>query len=274
MNINREFSYSDTLRIAAMESTTGLSRKSRERKNYEDSFFGTKSFEDAMYLAENGWPEGLEKLAGKLSVLSSRLMGDGTRRKLHYDVRGRGVDVGRYLAGRPDCFKNLRRVHETETGNQVELVVALGALGSVSYERILWRGAAILLLTEVLEASGYFTTITGVATVESHSGSYWEASIGLKSASNYMEKDRLAFVLAHASFARRILFGVKEMEPVNVVRAFDFYDRYSRSVPPRMVPSSSQLIVPTPDEMDVYGENSAIQWVIASLAKFGVEAGV
>lgn len=175
-------------------------------------FYGTKSFGDAVALYEKGWDEGAAQAAEIRASLDGFVQEAvaAKGREYAYDVAaGEWLDVGRYLGGEPECF-GVTQVGESLATPVVRLVVNLAASGSVSKKSLLQRGAAALAAVDILESCGKRVELTVGFGSRGHSIPKLEIGVVAKSAGQPAEPDRLAYLLCHASFLRRIIFSVME----------------------------------------------------------------
>lgn len=208
-------SYADFLDRAADEKAVRYMEDSRSLRNSE--WKGPTTFCGAMYLARDGWPEGLA-LIERHKANFDRILGERVRRPvLAHDVAGFAPDVGAFLAGEPESMFSRETVETVGIGRILRIVVNRSVSCGISSERIMERGAFICAAVDALESAGYSCELSCVATC-SESGGHCETehdfivSIPVKSAGEPLELDRAAFALAHTAFFRRLVFSVMETD--------------------------------------------------------------
>ena len=128
--------------------------QSRER-----SFVGRKldSWDDAYEAAHTEWAEGIEiveRFVKELEDVSIPELRSHKRRVKFNEDDGDELDYDKLLAGNMQFWRKSER--EASTGStEVTIFVDCGANASVSSRDILWRGAAGIALTKILEEKGY-----------------------------------------------------------------------------------------------------------------------
>lgn len=186
------------------------SQESHDKDQY--GFYGTKTFGDAVAIYEKGWDEGASKAAEIRASLDGFVQEAvaAKGREYAYDVAaGEWLDVGRFLGGEPECF-GVTQVGESLAAPVVRLVVNLAASGAVSEKSLFQRGAAALAAVDILEACGKRVELTVGFGSRGYNIPKLEIGVLAKAAGQPAEPDRLAFLLCHASFLRRIVFSVME----------------------------------------------------------------
>lgn len=214
--------YSDFIDTVEAGDITAWKRKfygalSRERTS-DDGWHGTKTFEEAIDLARNGWPEGLKKLT------------DTHAKYEHYrktekipdsvaDIVGAYPIVPLFCAGDPAHMAVVENDKRTKQ-KVISFVVDCAANGDVDREVFINRGAAILSVITELELLGYscdlVVTRSSASTCESKV--LMRSYIPLKTAGFYTEPDRIAFALLNPAFFRRLAFGCQEMLPEDMLK--------------------------------------------------------
>lgn len=117
---------------------------------------GFESLADVMTSVRTAWPEGLAILDRMLEDLRHAALPTpkSRKRKMRWSSEsGDELDLDRLRAGQ-DYWRTTRR--EMQTGpSTMTVLVDVGANCNVAAEDILWRGAAAVALTQILEAAGY-----------------------------------------------------------------------------------------------------------------------
>jgi len=191
--------------------------------NYRGDYKWTlgKTFLQARKMATEGWPEGREKMAGKMSdaLASHELMEE--REDWTNDHWGFAPNVDAYLAGHPRHMLRPETV-EQPTERVVRLRVNLACSATVNGEQKATWGTAVAFLVDQLENCGKQVEVTacylinGVAQLEGmpkyqRDGAYLN-TIVIKAAGEPLDLDRLAFMVAHPAAHRRLLFKLRESE--------------------------------------------------------------
>jgi hypothetical protein len=193
--------------VVPSQQDSSSSRSTTVDKNWA----GTKNFEDAKKLAVAGWAEGAaEALSLRASIDAAvREIVCARQAAYTYDLTGDSVDVGRFLSGEPECFVTQTDNGESSNGKVVRLVANLAASGSVSSKSLFARGAVILAAVDIIEACGHRVELH-IAHGSSNSHETFQQFALIKSASQPLDVDRLAFCLCHAACLRRLAFSVME----------------------------------------------------------------
>jgi hypothetical protein len=172
-------------------------------------FTGHASFDDALKFVETGWADGhKEVVKGMSGMIEQRgyLEGD----ELNPGMSGSVVDVAAFIEGRPDCYLDFEEIEDSRP--VLKVGVQFSAQGGYSSQCFTNRGSAMLSLVEILEASGIPVELWGYANTErlKNRDKKQRIDILLKSSSEPIDVDKIAFVLAHAAFYRQLGFGVKQ----------------------------------------------------------------
>ena len=173
----------------------------RESVTGTQSFTASKSIEEAYGLAENGWPEGLEKIAQRMGMQPS--FGRG-RVRLH-DVAGDLPDIGAFLAGSP--LSMTRRIAALTTRQPVlDLVVNVAFYCGTTTDAMMNYGAAVAGMVDELEGMGFSLNLQ-VSCVALVGSSTLGTVLTIKRAGEPLEMGRLVFFMAHPSYFRRFVFA-------------------------------------------------------------------
>lgn len=177
----------------------------------QDRFYGTKTVEEAEGLLAKGWPDGAARIArlrDKLNVVVREAAASRVRDTV-WGVEGEWCDVGRIALGEPECCARVDSEGDGETGRVVTLRYNRSVSCAVSTEAIEARGVAVLAAIDLIEASGVRCEVI-VSFASRGQGPNLEANVIAKTADAPVDLDRLAFVLTHPSFFRRIGFAFLE----------------------------------------------------------------
>ena len=185
--------------------------------------YGTDTFDEAVKLALNGWPEGRENIKNITQKISHVLASKIVRPQARYSETGEEVDVPRFVSGDPEHFIDYPMSVCNGHGNIVRVGVSLSTSGDVEAQYIHNRGAAIVALIDALETVGYRVELDFM-NASKNGSAYYDVMVPIKQADQPCELDRIAFVFAHAANQRRIGFSVNETDTKEVVKKFGFYN--------------------------------------------------
>lgn len=174
--------------------TEMLEKAAEARKNgrlLRDGILGSKDFVGRKFrdwaaveaAALEPWPEGLDIVQEMLFELrNSANLPTPTcvRRRARWADDGDELDNDRLRSGQ-EAWRTMRR--ESQRGpTTVTVLVNVSANGSVKADDILWRGAAAIVLTDLLEQAGYRVVLIGCDTGRGafEDGSDWFGSVRLK----------------------------------------------------------------------------------------------
>ena len=227
---------------------------------------GTCSFEETQRLATAGWPEGLARVRTLADSLVLQMFDQVQRRVLTTSVVGGAVNVGRFLAGRPDCFNVWTPdVVASGRGPIVRVVYNTGASAAISAERMFTRGSAAVALIDLLERSGRRVEVSLASRVTGKQDKRFVAiTCVVKRADDPVNLSNLAFALCNASTHRRLMWGVRETFPASVVNRFGFKDSKGSYGTPVDLPEDQQG--------DLYfAKGNAEQWASPATAEAWVK---
>lgn len=218
-------------------------RASREQGKEE--WAGTSSFEEAVALARAGWPQGvvkLDQIADHYHKMSKWTV-DKTR---HLDVAGTYPIVPVYLGGDPSCMINDGDLQRGIKPVQ-HIMVNRGYSWLTTNERIFNFGAALMVCIDQMETLGVrveldvCTANLGDLFGPVSERPVWATITTIKKAQEYVEKNRLAFALAHPAYSRRLKYSLLEQIP-NYEEPFHWGYGKPIPLPPDLVPPQAVYI--------------------------------
>ncbi len=218
--IRRTFTYGEFIEMANSPVDSKLGRMSQ--LGSEHVTVGTDSYQEAHELAEQGWPEGVEKI----KVIVERIF-ETTRKALEeqgirYALDGGAyVDVGRYCSGEPECFGVFDTVEKIRPIFKLE--VCTNMAGNWGEKQIQNRGAAVLGMIDAVESVGYSAEVDLIVGSEQRKNTLIY-KIRVKNAGEPLDMDRLAFCLMHPAFNRRISWSAREHEDDATRKAFRYHE--------------------------------------------------
>lgn len=263
--------------VAAARAPATIADTYRSSRVGTEKFTGTASFDEAVKLARTGWSGGSKTIESMRASIEELLRGSIPIPEVQYAVRGRKINMGRYLSGQPDCFVQMvdkGKMREASRPSIVTIVVAAACSGSVSADTILRRGAAMVVLIDTLERHRIrcHVKMADVRTTSLNAGraEMLEYVTTIKEPGDYVSLDKLAFWFAHPSALRRLMLSVSETEPDGVRRKFGL----GRDMGRYGIPGSAT------DQGDIYLDRilSATDWsedlTFAWLKKTLIEQGI
>jgi hypothetical protein len=175
-------------------------------------FYGA-TFDEAVRLSSDGWDEGARRAAEVRATLDGYVeqFAQAKAGQYGYDVAaGEWLDVGRYLGGEPECFGVRLDDGESLNSPVIRLAANVSASSAVSHKSLFSRGAVILAAIDVLESVGKRVELTVCFGSQGYGVDPLEVSVLAKAANQPVEPDRLAYLLCHPAYLRRILFCAME----------------------------------------------------------------
>jgi hypothetical protein len=127
-----------------------------------------------------------------------------------YEVSGDFLDVPAFIADEPEQWIVGEPILKP-AGRIIRLSVEIGGLGDVPAEAMANRGQAIIALVNSLEMAGHSVEITIVRAFTNRHGHSYRFLIPIKHAGSGIDTNRLQFIIGHAGFYRRCLFGFGEL---------------------------------------------------------------
>ena len=196
--------------------------KTESSKDGDYAFCKTNSYKEAEELLTKGWSEPLEKL--KKGVADYKLTSHRNRTTTKYDVAGFQASVPRAIIGVPDSMINTTIVRQKVKA--ITLVYDGGANAGVKTDRYIKNGIKMLNIVNNLESRGIKVSLDlcfGAVRDEALT-----LRIKAKDFKDSLDIKKLAFVIAHPSMLRRIIFRWIERHPQMADKGFPW--GYGRSL--------------------------------------------
>lgn len=186
----------------------------RDESGNDDPWSGTATFDGAMALAYNGWPEG-RKFLTTIEHDTVALPNTVTiTQKRSFDVVGGYPEIGLALSGDPE---HMVTIEPTPVRSPIlHIGVELFKEGQTPAHQIMQYGGIIVSYIDALEAAGWCCELTlslNKKTMTPRAPVPWHASVILKQAEETPDKDRILFALANPAMSRRLFFRVLETFP-------------------------------------------------------------
>jgi hypothetical protein len=167
--------------------------------NWYGDLNGFEALDD---LLTNGWSAGAKRLAEMTEKLAASMPRPANvRRKMRWADDGDEIDVQRVYSGHLDRSWRAMARRKKVQSRQVSIVTAYGGSCIESAEALFWRGAAALVLTDLLEEAGYRVQVRAIYGARSSAGT----NISMVRVKEYDEPahpDMMAVALCHAGFFR------------------------------------------------------------------------
>lgn len=244
----------------AQQRASGMSGASLDESRTE--WYGTKTMQEAIELARFGWEEGRRKLLRQVGrVVVDELVGRRFVMDPVLDYSGDEVDIDNFLLGRPDHMIEYPLRYDA-SGKQATAFMNCSVSHRVSAERIMQRGAAVLVAIEALRAEGYSLGLTMTQAV-SEDNTMVEYHVPVIHPGDFLDIDTVAFCTAHPSFLRRLIFSLNEHESTELRRRMGFYAGGRYGIPTEVgseLPPHS-FVIKQGEGLDLYGDATVQQFV-------------
>lgn len=189
--------------------------KSIEQNKKRTEFAGTKTFNEAMGMLENGWYEEAKKIEKELSI-EKRNVFEKDEVKFIQSVAGFHPIVPSYLMGLPNSMVSSKIVAKKQKVVTLNLSISFSAI--VSAKEIEDVCIKALRIVKSIESKGYrvnFNVFFAAKETDYTTGHMRYAAIKLKvkNANERLNISKVCFPVVHPSMLRRIFFRVVETSP-------------------------------------------------------------
>lgn len=200
-------------------------------KNYKYS--RTCTFQDAMDLARYGWAEGVSKIQQfeKLDLPTHETFMQNYDIQTAYSVAGGSVNIGRYLAGMPDCMRHMRTSNHHALPSRVQKIIIISnTAGRVLADEILKYGYKIYQIIDALEMANIQTDITLAYAAKNYNTEqisdycFYETYIKIKRAEDVLYPEKILFCVAHPAMFRRLVLSENERNSFAIRMKYRFYE--------------------------------------------------
>lgn len=142
-----------------------------------------------------------------------------------WDVAGSEVDMGRFLAGEPECMIESLPYKVARQGRAVRVVVPSCYASQVPTETVRQRGAAVVALCMILARAQHPVEVWADYANHGTGGrNRYAFAVRVQHANEPLDEGRLMFALAHETANRRLCFSVKEQQSAAVRNDFRISD--------------------------------------------------
>jgi hypothetical protein len=220
----------------------------------------TATFDEAIRLARYGWPEGRERLVAGMATAATMLPAIAPARYL--DVGGAYPIVPLACAGDP---MNMINLGDTNAAARpiVRIIANCGRLMNVPTSYIENWGIALLSHIDRLEQTGFSVELTLANKSESSraSSTTYSCRVIAKRAGEPLELDRLAFMLAHPAYLRRLNFVLRTHFD-DLRYSFGDGMGHTTSIPRSEIERGQIYIAHAEEENDALADlRSALDWI-------------
>jgi hypothetical protein len=228
---------------------------------------GNVTYLQAAKLARQGWSEHRDIVDRYVEHVENQVDLDlfSTSFQATYAVAGAEVDMGRFLAGEPECMIESTPLRIARKGRAVRLVIPFGYRGVVEPAQAVRRGAAVVALADMLAKAQHPVEIWATRSQQfgGEGPTQYHANILVQSANDPLDIDRLLFVFAHPGAYRRIGFAT--------LNGYAGITSQGGQVPPKPEDLGEMVenthIFPVLEADQDWSEAAAVQWVEAQLAE-------
>lgn len=235
---------------------------------------GTPNIDEAKRLFIEGWPQGVVEMRGMVEDIERVLLDKIPRPTTHRDVYGSDVDISAYMEGDPECMVDWRIEPQTDQG--IRIIVNGTFSAGISQRKIKARGAAIVAFLHALQMVDIPAELWGYWAVNNYDDAKHEVWVRISRPGYEIDIERVAFLLAHPSMLRRIVFAAWEREDQATRDRFGFRkDRgyghvHNLGEDER---SDGDLYLPGMIFSDKRWDSaeSSVEWILEELGKHGVE---
>lgn len=212
--------------IAQAQTTTKENRASSHGRGRTD-WYGTSSCKQAMDLVRGGW-DARPDLSKLSSDISSGASAEVATQATEHQVQGAYVDVGAYLEGVPECMVAFVDQHEPKVVRVAFNIATSARMSTMAFEN---RGAVTLAICEKLQMAGYSVEIVAYQSVKCGLNQHTISWV-VKSSTQPLDEDSLAFWCCHPSALRRIHFLYCESMEQDVQKAMGYgaWGSYGRPI--------------------------------------------
>jgi len=273
MNHTVHYSWSEYTALAQQSKKSG---KALER----DRDWAGCTFAQAVKMATvEGYASKVTEAENIAGAVSTNVLTDVLQETFQatWDVAGAEVDMGRFLAGAPECMVESQPIKIARAGRAVRIAVPVGYSSSVPAEQILRRGACVVALALVLQQMKHPLEIwAGFCT--DRSGYHYAQMAQVQRADEPFDIGRVMYALAHPSMLRQLGFAVADMQP-EAVRQFHGMHRgggygrgYAIHEDDLDQSAGTTIIVPDNDRGMSWTVQESVRWIEQQLDRiFGEE---
>jgi hypothetical protein len=141
-----------------------------------------------------------------------------------WEVSGAEVDMGRFLAGEPECMIESEPIRISRSGRAVRIAVPVNYSASVPADAVKRRGAAIMALVDLLARAQHPVEIWAAIcnSREQRGAGRTVILVKVQAANEPLDMGRVMFALAHPAMLRQLGFSAENTFPPAVRKAMGY----------------------------------------------------
>lgn len=212
---------------------------------------GTRSFEEAIDICQEGWSENFDKLLRLKRRVDEKLLTPMVRKQQFRDVIGFTPSVPDYLIGNPLNMWNKKNAF---IPTFINIYMNISFSSGTSKEAIYNRGIIVQSIVDVLQSKGYgvrFYVFEASTEGDEMIISYYN----LKGEGEKLNLKKTYFPLCHPSFIRRLIFRLQEVTPcLNSGWQHSYGKPSGKHLVKKIVnPGPNDIIITQPSEIGIDG---------------------
>ena len=176
-------------------------------RTYDSEWYGTRTFDEAIKLATEGWTECTERLNKNYNVAVKQEADKYF--KTFLSQAGYQAIVPLWLNGCPNNMMN--RKMEVKKQKVLTIVKSVGFRADASAKQIEEESLKTLILVNMLEKKGYRVNLYTLNGFRICWGRPYFVRVKIKAANERLNISKLAFPLVHPSMLRRLNFKFREV---------------------------------------------------------------
>lgn len=191
-----------------------VSDKNKSSHKHAYDWNGNVTFNESVDLALKGWHEVRPQVDRMFNELESSISDSIDQSyTMVYDYSGDMVDMGRYMAGDPECMIDYVAVPQERMGRVINVLVNMSASAMVDPDTMLKRGVAVTALLDAMHKLGVGLSVwceMPTARMGVDKGDVYSQLVKLHDSSDNLDIDNLMYAICHPSMLRRLGFGLHE----------------------------------------------------------------
>lgn len=262
--------------LGAIQRPTTMAEYHRASIVGPDKYTDGVNFPDAITMARRGWRQGTSEIERLRAKIAAQIEGSIPQLRPNWDVTGRFIDIGAAMSGVPECMGTLvdnGRRFKAPLAQRVHIVMQLAASGAVTHETFMRRGAAVVVMVDILERFGIRCRVDINKSTTNRTlpdSETLENVVTVKLDNEPMSIDKMAFLLGHVATLRRIFWAVQEHETDDVRRQFGIGRDMGNYGLPGEASNKGDIYVGRILSQNDWEEDFTFAWLEATLIKQGI----
>lgn len=192
-----------------------------------------------------------------------------------YDVAGSEVDMGRFMAGEPECMRESVPMKVMRTGRVIKIAVPVCYPSTINAETVKARGAAVMALVNAFAMMQHPVEIYAGIALEGNRNrnggkdrlSY---SIKVQDADQPLNMGRVMYALAHPTMLRHLGFCAEHQEKGEAVSSFSIgglygHPSYAMQIEDLNINVENAIILPPLMSNYGWSEEESVAWISKQL---------